>query len=704
MKPVLLVAALAFTFALAAVAGISLNRGGAQAQDAVWPAPANVRAADGANPGEVVVSWDAVAGAPFYRIGWVAYDDIDAARAAGRNWLDAFAFSDVANLGQTSHTVKNLAPCVRYAFIAASLSRRFGDASWSDWALLTPGDGNDPCPAAAATGTPTPTPRLAPPPTLTPRPTPTGPVDYDADQDGLIEVSGLAQLAAIRADLNGDGVSPAPAYAAAFPNAMPGMGCPDAGCAGYELIANLDFDTNGNGAADAGDAHWNNGAGWFPIGDGAHAFTADFDGNNHTIANLYINRSDTVNVGLFGAVSDSSIKRVGLVSAAVSGKIGVGSLVGHIYRGIISASYATGSVSGVGRVGGLVGESSDGVISASYAAGSVSGVGRVGGLVGESRRGTIVASYATGSVTGDNGVGGLVGYGYKGIISTSYATGTVSGNENVGGLVGERDGSISASYATGSVSGVNFVGGLAGHSGVGSISGSYATGSVSGNARVGGLVGDSAHNNISASYATGSVSGNNYVGGLVGSDGHHRDYELGLTFVGGGSTIIASYATGAVSGHTRVGGLVGMSGRGTITASYATSNVLGNHGHRVGGLVGWDRGGVTITASYAAGRISARLSISGDTSAVGGLIGFGGHGTIIASYWDTETSGQAGSYGGVGKTSAELQSPAGYAGIYAGWNLDLNDDSISDDPWHFCNSGQYPALQYGSLDPAAQRR
>ena len=85
-KPILLAAALAFTLAIAAVAGISLNFSGApaQAQDNALPAPSNVQAADGANPGEVAVSWNAVAGAPFYRIGWVAYDDIDAARADGR--------------------------------------------------------------------------------------------------------------------------------------------------------------------------------------------------------------------------------------------------------------------------------------------------------------------------------------------------------------------------------------------------------------------------------------------------------------------------------------------------------------------------------------------------------------------------------------------------------------------------------------------
>ena len=155
---------------------------------------------------------------------------------------------------------------------------------------------------------------------------------------------------------------------------MPGMGCPDnTGCTGYELVANLDFDTNGSGAADAGDAYWNDGSGWQPIGDISHKFTANFDGNNYTISNVYINRRDFSSAGLFGYVSDSSIKRIGLVSAAVSSNRTVGGLVGSSYNSAISGSYATGRVSGNLYVGGLVGFSSNSAISDSYATGSVSG-------------------------------------------------------------------------------------------------------------------------------------------------------------------------------------------------------------------------------------------------------------------------------------------------------------------------------------------
>ena len=100
--------------------------------------------------------------------------------------------------------------------------------------------------------------------------------DHDVDDDNLIEVATLAQLDAMRHDLDGDGL---PAdwgpYYAAFAEGALDMGCPDA-CEGYELTADLDFDTNGSGGADAGDTFWNGGAGWEPIGSDSDPFAATF--------------------------------------------------------------------------------------------------------------------------------------------------------------------------------------------------------------------------------------------------------------------------------------------------------------------------------------------------------------------------------------------------------------------------------------------
>ena len=625
LKAMVLTAGLAAVVAAVIGWGLALSPAGAQDQYDGPPPPDSTQAVNGPNPGEAVVSWTAVNSAAYYRVGWVAYDDYNAARAAGTNWLEAFTFVDLLNRGQATHKIARLTPGIAYAFIVGSSDSRYAPPAWSAWASLTLAAAASPCPtndgepppppslpALNPTPTATPTPPTAPTPSPTPTPTPThtptGTSDYDADQDGLIEVSNLAQLAAIRADLNGDGVSPVPAYAAAFPNAMPGMGCPVI-CTGYELVADLDFDTNGNGKADAGDAYWNDGAGWIPIGDLQHQFTADFDGNNHTIANLYINsyinRSEDYDAGLFGYASRNSIKQVGIISATVSGSGNAGGLIGSHNGGTVSDSYATGSVSSSHHVGGLVGASYDGAISGSYAAGVVSGGQNAGGLVGRSRYSAISDSYAiSGQVSGDygSGVGGLVGESYGGVISGSYAIADVS-NSNI------------------------YVGGLVGW------------------LRAGGI--------IRASYAAGNVSGNDYVGGLVG----------------------ANY-TGAISD------------------SYAIADVLGS-GHDIGGLVGRNESGAVID-SYAAGWVST----TGNTFYIGGLVGYdqgydqGSGSDIAASYWDTQITGQDGSYGGGGKTTAELQAPTESAGIYANWNPDY---------WDFGNAGQYPVLKYGRLDAAAQR-
>ena len=426
--------------------------------------------------------------------------------------------------------------------------------------------------------------------------------DYDADDDGLIEVSNLAQLNAIRWDSDGDGTilrrDDRPGYSSAFPGALDDMGCPDDGCAGYELVADLDFDTNGNGEADSGDTYWNDGAGWEPMELGSA-----FDGGGHTISNLYINRSDEDDVGLFGSPFQARIREVGLISADVTGRNEVGGLVGDGHGIQITDSYVTGTISGERSVGGLVGDSFSGRIAGSYSTAGASGARAIGGLIGDSSSDTIQDSYATGSVAG-------------------------AGDE---------------------------VGGLVGHSFGGAITASYATGSVSGDGSVGGLIGDSSSDTVSASFATGSATGaEDEVGGLVGD-----------SFSG---TITASYATGGVSGDDSVGGLIGDSSSDTISASFATG------------------------------------SVSGDGDDVGGLIGDQLGTTVSVSYWDTQTTGQSSSDGGEGKTTAELQSPTAYTGIFATWDMDLDADGSNDDPWDFGTSSQYPVLQYSGLTPVHQRR
>lgn len=372
-------------------------------------------------------------------------------------------------------------------------------------------------------------------------------IDYDTDDDGLIEIRNLAQLDAVRWDLNGDG-QPDPAvvafeaaaawqiksyygvawpkkYAENFPNAASGMGCPDTGCKGYELEANLDFDSNGDGKVTADDhngAYWGysfspqgyQNAGWWPIGWWPYRFSRDhasgygkaytyravFEGNGHTIDNLFINRDGRLgggpggfqttpnNVGLFYAVDGGSGKRVvirnvGLtnVSITVTDKefdLKIGSLAGSF----CGAESEIVNVFATGKISQLPEEDSQG-----------GGTSYVGGLVGSLCRGArIVTSYSSASVDATRGpVGGLVGAvsasknQFRHSIIASYATGPVS------------------TAATGQLGSVYYAGGLAGHAGNRSV-----------------------HGVITASYATGRITiatlGSYHVGGLIGGGGKFR--------------------------------------------------------------------------------------------------------------------------------------------------------------------------------------
>ena len=87
------------------------------------------------------LTWNAVPGAAYYRIGWVVYEDVAPIIAAGGDWLEHFAFIDIQNRGQTSRAIGRLTPGLQYAFIVAGNDGRYGTPQWppaSAWQFLTP--------------------------------------------------------------------------------------------------------------------------------------------------------------------------------------------------------------------------------------------------------------------------------------------------------------------------------------------------------------------------------------------------------------------------------------------------------------------------------------------------------------------------------------------------------------------------------------
>ena len=328
----------------------------------------------------------------------------------------------------------------------------------------------------------------------------------------------------------------------------------------YVLMNDLDSTTSGYEELAAPTA--NGGKGWQPIGS-SHEFVGTFDGRGYEICDLFINRPDEYNVGLFGIVYfGGSITNLGVVNATVIGYMWVGGLVA-LSVGTVSNSYSAASVNGTDDVGGLVGGNGDGgTVSNSYSTGRISGSSSVGGMVG-SNTGTVGDCHATASVSGEGWVGGLVGSNYKGTVSNSYATGSVSVTHptaTAGGLVGinHRDSTISYSYSTGNVTGEDQTGGLVGANDGGTVTNSYSTGSVTGNRLVGGSVGANT-GAVTNSYSTGSVTGVEEVGGLVG---------------GSSGNVTNSYSTGSVTGNNFTGGLVGYN-TGTASNSFWDTETSG---------------------------------------------------------------------------------------------------------------------------------
>lgn len=114
-------------------------------------------------------------------------------------------------------------------------------------------------------------------------------------------------------------------------------------------------------------------------------------------------------------------------------------------------------------------------------------------------------------------------------------------------------------------------------------------------------------------------------------------------------------ATGSVvAGKT--GGLVQWN-QGIITNCYTRCDVTGDIGW-VGGFVQWNDGG-TITNGYSAGGMIGGSGMSGFCDFNTGL--------IINCFWDTEVSGEAGSDGGTGKTTAQMKTQATFTD--AGWDF-----------------------------------
>lgn len=376
-------------------------------------------------------------------------------------------------------------------------------------------------------------------------------------------------------------------------------------------------------------------------------FAGTFDGQNHTISGLYINR--TSNIGLFGFVSRSSaggfIKDLIMTGCNIIGNYYTGTLIGRgtaSTKGYMTISnvHVSGSILNKGShasgegVGGCVGgctklvftDCSANVNIAHYT--NVTLNHEIGGFAGWAGA-NFTNCYAMGNIFVSfdgadrtfafGGFAGSIGEGTGDVITSCWASGTLTidvtttGNVAVGGFYGRCSTSASTTLKCVASGNVSFIS-------------SMATGlSID----VGGFVGSSSMP-IDQCRATGNVE--NKAGANASAGG------FGGNLAGTGANGPENcFATGTVC-------LLGIND--------ANASIGGFNG-KSGTMQG-------ISNCYARGEVFALATNGGGFT---GTIGVGA--TFTSCYWDMETSGWLTSAGGTGKSTLDMKTPA----TYSGWDF-----------------------------------
>lgn len=357
----------------------------------------------------------------------------------------------------------------------------------------------------------------------------------------------------------------------------------------------------------------------------------------------------------------------------------------HSYGNILAGSF--------NDVGGLLnrnGQPNDIIITNCSHTGNVTGNSSVGGIIGYSNGYVEITDCdVSGDVTGERTfytyTGGIIGRAINSadisnITYTQNVNGVNGASRNVGGIAGQITGassSIDNITVTGNVEGNGvLVGGAFGDINNATISNCIVNGNITGLEELGGIAGDAPGSTISQCKYDGNISGDRVIGGIVG-----RGEPVTIEECMSSGNYVSNNGAAITSS---IGGILGFGFTGTVNNCYSTASVEGD-GDYIGGLIGYNRSaGSSVENCYSIGLVTE----IGTPSFVGGLIGKN-DGTVTNSYWNTETSGQATSDGGTGKTTAEMQSglidDPDTDGIYVDWDALI---------WDERTTSEYPILQW----------
>jgi len=163
--------------------------------------------------------------------------------------------------------------------------------------------------------------------------------------------------------------------------------------------------------------HWNNDAGFEPIGKTVHEdgkpFHGHLDGNGKTIKNITIRRPETHNVGLFGVIGDDGmVKNLTVKDSQIQGNFAVGTIVGYNkYGNIVNTTVNDVNVTGENLVGGFAGWNNDNstLFKIKCKNTVVFGEGSIGGIAGENSGFIVRVHIDNKCAIGENDIGDICG-------------------------------------------------------------------------------------------------------------------------------------------------------------------------------------------------------------------------------------------------------------------------------------------------------
>ncbi|MDP8211293.1 MAG: GLUG motif-containing protein [Candidatus Stygibacter australis] len=471
------------------------------------------------------------------------------------------------------------------------------------------------------------------------------------------------------------------------------------------------------GDIDASDTvNWNEGAGFSPIGNyDQGSFSGRYNGDDHIIDGLYINRPEVNQVGMFGYSNCGIVENLGLINVDITGSWGVGSIMGQFYSDSeLNNCYATGSIAGEVEIGGLFGHGflqeyqnshynydeilingehhySYGVLPTElYNAWLANEYSLDISDYLEEEEGSYLVSDTEDletllvfggepeiafKLTNDLDLGEMTGF-YIPYLGADFdgdghciANLEVAGLQNSTlGLFGHINGALvrSLGVINAQLTGKYYNGGLAGLTFNTEIRDCYAESYLTGYYSTGGLIGCCAiSSEIINCYSSGEVDGENFTGGLIG-------------VIDNDCSVTSSFSSCTVTGVGGVGGFAGINKWAEITNCYALGDVNGSY--TTGGFVGVNNN-AAIENSYAVGNVNG-----GENT--GGFAGENDDGSsIYHCVWNVESSGQEDGVGldeGYindlqGMTSGEMQVLANYLDM--GWDFIDEEINGTEDIW-----------------------